>query len=293
MNCDEVRPILLAADSAHPAKQSTEVRAHLDVCRECCKFTERLFRLEREWKALPMPAGADVAKQAFLRRLAGDVARPAKPSRWPVLSRLSRTAIAGIVAASLLLTVSLAAWRLSPAVREASRETAKAKLLDDIVEWNFALAEANQAERESLLKEAPKFQARLQLMSFSSDDRQFAETLLDKGAVLAQNSDPLLAAEHFDAVAEQVQQRLEKAAQSNQIGEAEKWAARLGSIDERGVEGQLDQVQMDHKKGSKSWEKIASHNAHRKQALQKMLDDSPEATRSAIHRSMKKGYRKS
>ena len=76
MNCNDVRPILLAADSAHPAKQSAEVRAHLDGCRECCKFTERLFRLEREWKALPMPVGADAAKHAFLRRLAGDVARP-------------------------------------------------------------------------------------------------------------------------------------------------------------------------------------------------------------------------
>jgi hypothetical protein len=130
-------------------------------------------------------------------------------------------------------------------------------------------------------------------MSFSSDDRQFAETLLDKAAILAENPDPLVAAEHFDAVADQVQARLEKAAQSNKMGEADQWAARLGNIDERGVEGQLDQVEKDHKKGSKSWEKIAAHNAHRKQALQKMLDDSPEATRSAIHRTMKKGYRKS
>ena len=293
MTCDEVRPILLAADSAHPANQSAEVRAHLDVCRECCKFTERLFRLERDWKNLPMPAGADAAKQAFLRRLAGDVARPAKPSRWPWLPRLSRPAIAGIVAASLLLTVSLAAWRLSPGVREASRETAKAKLLDDIVDWNLSLAEANETERAKLLKEAPKFQAKLQLMSFNPDDRQFAETLLDKAAVLAQNSDPLVAAEHFDAVADQVQQRLEKAAKSDKVGEADQWAARLGNIDERGVEGQLDQVEKEHKKGSKSWERITNHNAHRKQALQKMLDDSPEATRSAIHRTMKKGYRKS
>jgi hypothetical protein len=293
MTCDDVRPILLAADSAHPASQSAEVRAHLDVCRDCCKFNERLFRLERDWRNLPMPVGADAAKQAFLRRLAGDLARPTKPARWSRLPKLSRTAIAGIVAASLLVTVSLAAWRLAPGVRETARETAKAKLLDDIVEWKLALAEANEAQRVALLKEAPKFQAKLQLMSFNADDRQFAETMLDNAAILAQNPDPLVAAAHFEAVADQVQQRMEKAAQSNKIGEAEQWAARLGNIDQRGVEGQLDQVEKDRKKGSKSWEKIASHSAHRKQALQKMLDDSPEATRSAIHRSMKKGYHKS
>ena len=289
MTCDDVRPILLAADSAHPANQSVEVRAHLDVCRDCCKFNERLFRLERDWRNLPMPAGADAAKQAFLRRLAGDLARPTKPSRWNRLPKLPKTAIAGIVAASLLLAVSLVAWRLSPSVRETARETAKAKLLDDIVDWNLALAEANETDRAALLKEAPKFQARLQLMSFNSDDRQFAETLLDKAAILAQNSDPLVAAEHFDAVAEQVQERLDKAVHSDKVGEANQWAARLSNIDERGVEGQLGQVEKEHKKGSKSWERITTHNAHRKQALQKMLDDTPEATRSSIHRSMKKG----
>jgi hypothetical protein len=292
MTCDDVRPILLEADSAHPAHQSAEVRAHLDHCRECCKFTERLFRLEREWKNLPIPEGADAAKQAFLRLLAGEKARPVKPSRKPWLPRLPRTAIAGIVAASLLLAVSLIAWRWVPGAREVARETANAKLLDDIVDWNLALAEANEADREKLLKEAPKFQARLQLMSFNADDRQFAETLLDQAAILAQNPDPLVAAEHFDAVAEQVQQRLEKAAKSDKVGEADQWAARLGNIDERGVTGQLDQIDTGRKKGSNSCEKIASHTAHRKQALQKILDESPEATRTAIHRTMKKGYRK-
>jgi hypothetical protein len=292
MTCDDVRPILLQADSAHPANQSAEVRAHLDVCRECCKFNERLFRLERDWRNLPMPAGAEVAKQAFLRRLAGDLTRPTKPSRWARLPRLPRTALAGIVAASLLLAASLVAWRMLPAARETARETANAKLLDDIVDWNLALAEANETERAALLKEAPKFQTRLQLMSFNTDDRQFAETLLDKAAILAKNPDPLVAAEHFDAVADQVQQRLDKAVHSNKVGEADQWAARLSTIDERGVEGQLDQVATEHKKGSKSWERIATHSAHRKQAVQKMLDDSPEATRSSIHRSMKKGHRK-
>ena len=131
-------------------------------------------------------------------------------------------------------------------------------------------------------------------MSFNSDDPAIRpETLLDKAAILAQNHDPLVAAEHFDAVAEQVQERLDKAIHSDKVGEATQWAARLSNIDERGVEGQLGQVAKDHKKGSKSWEKIATHTAHRKQALQKMLEDSPEATRSSIHRTMKKGYRKS
>jgi hypothetical protein len=295
MTCDDVRPILLEADSAHPAHQSAEVRAHLDHCRDCCKFTERLFRLERDWKNLPLPAGAYAAKEAFLRRLAGDLARPKKPSRRPWLPRLPRTAIVGIVAACLLLAVSLVAWRTMPgreAAREVAREKAKSKLLDEIVDWNLALVEANETDRATLLKEAPKFQARLQLMSFNADDRQFAETLLDKAAILAQNPDPLLAAEHFDAVAEQVQQRLEKAAKSDKVGEADQWAARLGNIDERGVEGQLDQLDNGQKKKSKSWEKIASHHAHRHQALQKMLDESPEATRSQIHHTMKKGYRK-
>jgi hypothetical protein len=300
MTCNDVRPILLEADSAHPANQSAEVRAHLDVCRDCCKFTEQLFRLERDWKNLPMPVGANAAKEAFLRRLAGDLARPTKRTRKPWLPRLPRPAIAGIVAASLLLAVSLVAWQMMPGreiaretAREAARETAKAKLLDDIVDWQLALVEANEAGRAKLLKEAPKFQARLQLMSFNADDRQFAETMLDKGALLAQNPDPLVAAEHFDAVAEQIQQRLEKAAKSDKVGEADQWAARLGNIDERGVEGQLDQLDNGQKKKSKSWEKIASRNAHRHQALQKMLDESPEATRSQIHRTMKKGYRKS
>ena len=115
-------------------------------------------------------------------------------------------------------------------------EIAKANIIDEIVDWNVALAEANEAERANLLKERPKFEARLQLMSFTADDRQFAESLLDKAAILAQNPDPLTAADHFSAVADQMQQRLEQAVGSDKTGEAAVWAQRLGSIDERGVQ---------------------------------------------------------
>jgi hypothetical protein len=298
MNCDQVRKHLLSADSVHPADQPEMVRIHLDGCRDCCKFTERLFKLERAWRELPAPAGAEESKRAFLQRLAAGDTRPAEKLKrpWHADPRVLRYT----VAATLVVVIPLAVWfAIRPNVPRGQvavpTEQASAKVINQIVEWNLALASADVKERDELVKQKDKLQVLLQHMSFTPDDRAFAQKLLEKGAKLAENPDPLAAAEHFDAIAAQVQEQLAKAVQEQKTQDVDHWANLYGSIDQRGVQEQLDQVQkqgLDQKNPEKMQE-LKNRNAQREQNLKKMLAHQPDAVQQRViqkmHHMRKKG----
>jgi len=68
MNCIETRDLLLQAESLAELQEPTI--AHVRECAACGQLARDVERLEQEWRELPLPASADVAREAFLTQLA-------------------------------------------------------------------------------------------------------------------------------------------------------------------------------------------------------------------------------
>ena len=275
MICERVRDWLLRAERPGRLADAPEgVSAHVRECPECQSLIGRLERLEQKWRDQPVPASAHQLRDSFIQRL-----NPPVEPRRPVRHWFAPAASA--IAASLLLTIGLTVWLLS----DTSKAHADSEVLAQLIDWNMDLSEAASPEerQEIFARRADALKADLSRSRLSGDDRTFAEQLLDNGAWLAANEEPLEEADRFDAVADQLLARVESAAQRSDSAATEKLARQYNRVATQGIDAKLDRVKApgDGVKQAKL-DKILARDAKRLQQLEKLHEAAKDPTKKEL-----------
>jgi hypothetical protein len=106
MDCAQYRRLILA----NPHDPNPELRIHLDSCRDCPEYTERLLRFEsRLARALRVTAPAESGARVVPLR-----APAAHASRWAPTPRARRGWLAMVASVLIVLVVGGALWLASP-----------------------------------------------------------------------------------------------------------------------------------------------------------------------------------
>jgi len=220
LTCHAVRESLVT--SPRPAGEA--VAAHLRGCPDCRVLAAEWQTVDARVKAVPTPASAIHARDAFLERLSPTV--PIRPK-----SRRFAPTVRWAVAASLFLTLAAATFFLS----EPRTVAAKPKVVGELVEWNLTLAEADTPDaRQSLVRDRlPELKQAVSRADLSDRDRTLANRLIAQGEWQAVNDDPLGAAERLHGLAEEMLTMAEEAEpMSERSAVLVKWTGQLA---DRGV----------------------------------------------------------
>jgi hypothetical protein len=286
MNCREAQDWLLQAEQPRqPDASPPAVADHLRTCPDCRRLVARVERLEADWRALPLPPGAERARQRFLDRRA---ARP--PARGQPAARRGRLA-RWAAAILFLLTLGLGTWALTR-----PRPGQAPDLVDRLIGLNLELSEApSPDERERIFSDrAGPLRADLDRARLPDEERQLAEYLLETGAALAHQADPLEDAARFDALADRLLQRLRSASAQEEGRDLGRCARQYEQVLERGVDANLERAKAGKKLGPRQKQKIKGllqRDAERAAALDGMLEAGPPhdpEARKALDRPRKR-----
>jgi hypothetical protein len=283
MNCQRAQDWLLQADCPRRLEEApAEVSGHVRTCADCQRLIARLERLERRWREEPLPASAAGARDAFLRRL------PATP---PAAVRLPRRTLPRwLMAAGVFLALGLGAWLLLPAPTVQASDDLVERLLD----WNLDLSQApSAADRARLYAErAPALEADLHKHGVPHGDREVAEKLLETAGWLAQHNDPVEEAERFNALADQFLERLHAATPHGDERLLARLARRYQRLAEQGLDRNLDRANAAASGGTDAerkqrLERVLQRDARRAEAIDKLLEQMPDASRKEIRQALR------
>lgn len=314
MDCRDVQDWLLKAEDLRlESRNSPEIARHLDACAACRQMAGRLCDLEDAWRALPMPIESERSKLEFLARLSaaggleaetqmpggfsGPSADPdalasaASPSSRDSRSRrMSRrrwlqwslTAAAGASAAGA------GAWMFMGGREAQASDT----LLDELVEWNLRLTEADSAaERARLYHErAGSLRSSLQGAKLQPEWQTMAEALVDNGTWLATHKDPVTEASRFDGLAERLLDLSQRAEKSGNHRRVRKLLAQYNRVLESGVNPNIEHIEssgvldFEHQR---KLERIALRSTEQVRELATLLESAPDASRKEIERALK------
>jgi hypothetical protein len=287
MDCQEARTKLLQADDPRPGRcGSAPLAAHLRTCTACRRLAAKLIRLEEAWQALPVPARAQQAREAFLSRLpAQRVARrlAAVPARWHFAP--PRWAIAASVAAAVAVVV-LGTWLLAskPPTIILREGQATSKIVDRLLGWNLALTQLDSpAERAQLYNaQAPTLKATLQEAALLADDRDLAETLLANASWLAEHDDPVAEADRFNDVADKLLAQMRTATDANDFQRVARLTDLYGQVAEHGIAANLKRAEIVGPMPQEHEEKlqqVADRQDGQSQTLEKLAEHAPPNSR--------------
>lgn len=220
LTCHAVRESLVSS----PRPANAGVAAHLRECPDCRALAADWQTVDAAVKAVPTPASALAARDAFLDHLTPTVPRAPK-------SRRVAPAVRWAVAASLFLTLAAATFYLS----DPRPVAAKPKIVGELVEFNLTLAEADTPDaRRTLVRDRlPELKQAVSRAGLSEPDRQLADRLLAQGEWQAANDDPLAAAERLHGLAEEMLTMAERAEPASERSAVlVRWTAELA---DRGV----------------------------------------------------------
>jgi hypothetical protein len=282
MDCKQVQNWLLEAESPRPQfLGSGEISTHLTGCSACRSLANKLVKLEQAWQAIPLPPGADQARQRFLERLPAETAAR-RPGR-PVLRWVPRWAMA----AAVLLTLGLAAWFLTPT----PHAQATPALIERLVDWNLDLADVPSAAERKQLYSATEddLKQAVRQASLTEPERQLADLLLENATWLAENDDPVGAAERFSAVADRLVGQLQSAGDRKDMKRAKRYARLQALVAQHGVEDNLEKAKttgaLNFDK-QRRLEKVVLRDAERMQTLVELLEQQPDLSRREIRKAL-------
>jgi len=276
MTCDDTREWLLSCDQ--PTVGSAEALAHLETCPACRQVQAGIVRIEENWRARPLPARSQQAKHAFLERLA----TPARPEA----KRTRRFAVPSwVMAAAVFLVVGSGILFFWPT----QQVEAHPDVLDQLIEWNLQMSEASTAadrkriyrDRHELLKRSLK-QARL-----NQQEHDLGESLLDNGAWMADNEDPVEELQRFNQVADRLLEHVHFA--STDAPSSDRFARNFRMVSERGIERGFDRIKPEkivdpeHKV---KFIKLIKADAERIAKIINMVDLTPDITTRELKRAL-------
>lgn len=263
MNCEEVQTLLLQSETSKApdgvfvrfsGDAAVLVAEHVTRCVACSQLARKLRRLDETVRSLPMPPGTLDARLRFEARLREmDLIAPAPPHRSAQLptkrrhlvrksSLLWRIADSRLTAAALLLLViGGGIWGYQTRLRQVA---AAEEAIDKLVEWNLSLAQSDSpVERRQLYAASPTAVKQPAILApLDAGDRQQADALIENGAFLVGNTDPLAEADHFSHLTDLMVSNIELA--SHKSAEViEHLNQNYLAVVNRGIQKNLDRAE--------------------------------------------------
>jgi hypothetical protein len=285
MDCTKVQEWLLRSDLPETGAMPADVAGHAAGCADCRTLAERLRRLEAAARAMPEPAGAEAAREAFLARLqsCGAVRSPAR--RMPALRVLRWSAAAAALA---LVATAVGLWLLSPSGTQTA-ETSTA--LDQLVEWNIEIADAaTPADRGRLYSTKVDEMKRLAGEGrLPAEDLDLAGALLENGERLSHESNLVADAEDFTDVAAMFVQHIGNAVKRGDARRLKGLTRNYGRVLQRGVNAKLEAL--DPAGGGtperdRALDPLIRRHAQLRDELTALLQETPDASVKEIRRAL-------
>jgi hypothetical protein len=170
------------------------------------------------------------------------------------------------------------------------------EVVEQLVGWNLDIAQAEtRPERQSIYDtRADNMKGLMTTAKLSLEDRDLAQTLVDNGAWLAGNDDPMAEAERFGEIADKLLVRLDSATSANDNRVVARFADTYRRVNEIGVSVNLERAiaktPHDPKHKPKIDHLIAGDDGRAKK-LEEMLERHPDASWKALNRALK-GHRR-
>jgi hypothetical protein len=280
MNCQEAQDEILTSDDPAEIDAASELGRHVASCAVCQAMVGQLVRLEAAARQMPTP-GSQAAREfvkAKVRSTANHRQRPL----------FLRPAWLTAAAAMLLIGVGISYWTH----RTIEQNTT---VVEELIDWDVSLAEAPGAdERQQIYTaQAPAMQRAVQRASLNDEDRRLATTLLEHGAWLSKNADPVERAERYCDLSDLVVARMGSAAAASDAGAVQRLGARYGKL-QKGLGLHLDSIHAvaDVGVNQKRLERIAKRSAEQEQRLQMLAERAEQrATQKALKRALEQSRR--
>jgi hypothetical protein len=285
MDCTNVESWLLESEDRR--RVPSNVAEHVDECATCRRMVEYLDVLEAAWRQSPPVGDAERSKQEFLARLARD-----EPKRVRIHPRAASTKAwpRWALAASIFLAIGLGVW-LALSDRQAVAST---DVLDRLVDWNLSLTEAGAADRkDAYAHDAREFRQSVANAHLRGPEAELASTLLNTAESLATSDNSLAHLNGFRDMADRLAELIDVAIERGDVKRAELLARQYRRITDQGIKLNLQRAEDSgalHLDRPGKLEKVILEDVNQAEALARLLEDSPNLSRSEIRAAL--GIRK-
>jgi hypothetical protein len=287
MNCQDAQDRLLEAeDLSPPGLSSGELASHLADCAACRQLVTDLGHLEEAWRAIPLPAGSERAREALLERLSR-LAGGVEPARRSGAGNSRRVSPQWLIAASVLIAMGVG----SVLFVSNRRASASSDVVERLVDWNLSLAQTPlPADRDRLYAgQAESLQDKVRRTALPAEERGLAESLLENAPVLARNNDPLAVAGLFHDVADQLLTRMDTAIRRGDEAGAGQYARLYRRVEELGIGSKMELLEttgaLDFNRQHRL-ERLVLRDADRMRTLVALLERTPDSSRKEIKRAL-------
>jgi len=292
MNCEHAQEAILLSDNpAAIIAADSELGRHVAGCAVCQAFVQRLVRVETMAGQLGLPANSEAARAKVLANVRQ---RVQAPQRRLFIGR----AWIGAVAAVLVVGIGVGIWIQKTYMTPPPQQVAQGPaVMDQLLDWDLALAdaEAPQERQELYAAHAVKLQTAVQAASLNDEDRRFAATLLENGAWLSRNHDPVERTEKFCDLADLLVGRMDKAAAANDEQTVQRLGRRYGQV-QKGIGANLARLNANafvaptgpSAKRAERLERIAKRQEEAERRLAALAEKSPVKAQKALKRMLEK-----
>ena len=292
MDCERAREILLLGDdpAAAAASGDSALAQHVGGCAECQSLVARISRIEFVAANLPAPAsGSEAAKRETLERVRATERTPS-PLRRLVL----RPAFVGAIAASLVIGIGL-----TIVLRQDRQPPRQEAVVEELIDFDQALAEATPQERERLYAEqAPVLRSAVDRAPMSEADRRLARTVID--ASMTPALDPVSRAERLGALSELLVGQMGPAAEADDELAIQRLARRFGRV-QRGIGAHLNEKgtvadvtperSLQQAQRLERMEQVRKRQDDARRRLQRLAERSPEKAQRLLQRTLQNADR--
>lgn len=236
MNCEQAQEAILLSDNpaAILSPVDSDLGRHLAGCAVCQAFVQRLMRLETMTGQLGLPANSEAARSEVLANVRQ---RVQAPRRRMFIGPVWISAVAAVLVVGIGVGIWIQKTFMTPPQQQVAQGPA---VMDQLLDWDLALAdaEAPQERQELYSAQAATLQTAVQAASLNDEDRRFATTLLENGAWLSRNHDPVERTEKFCDLADLLVGRMDKAAAANDEQTVQRLGKHYGRV-QKGIGANL------------------------------------------------------
>jgi hypothetical protein len=285
MDCAKAQEWLLQSDLSPAESAPTAVTEHMAECVECRAMADRLRRLEQAARQMPVPK----SDQDVRRVVEGIIRYRQNRPRARSTSRRRRLVEWGLAAAALLLLALVVGFILS--LTGQTRTTHAASVLGEMIDWNIELAQTEDVcDRQKLYaSRAGRLGDRARTESLSPEDSALAERLIENGARLVRQSDPLGEAEAFTDVEADLVISMDAASARGDAAAMQRLGGYYSRVVQSGINAKVARVNPDGAvsvEGDRRLERILRRHGELRERVAAMLEKSPDLSSADIRRAL-------